>query len=132
MPAGSKDNDNPLYSVNRDRYLGFSETWRVYRGTEYDDIELYRAEGKWWHGYGAKMQIYSGKGDNSKHVGSLQQAVNEGYEAGSTHPDQFTVEVNEDEDAGLLMLLSLIIDHVDDKDDSPRVDTDPDDDEVFA
>lgn len=112
---GCKDNDHPWFTINRDRFFGFTQTWRVYRGRESDGVELYRCEGKWWKKMGAKMKVYRGGTDHE--VGEIKQEMNAGFFIEGL-PDKFTIEVESGEDAGLMMMLSIIIDSATDSTES--------------
>lgn len=104
---GCKDNDTPWFTINRDRYFGFTQTWRVYRGRERDGQELYRCEGKWWRGMGAKMTVYRGGTDQK--AAKIKQEMNAGFFVEGL-PDKFTIEVEEGEDSALMLMLSILID----------------------
>jgi len=126
LPAGSKDNDDAIFTINRD-YLGRGllwqkEEWRIYQGRKRDDQPVMYCVGSWW---GWSAECYHSESDygNGIPVAELQQKIDLFKVAkvfnfanlGAFLPESYYLNVKAGEDTALFLALALVVDSVHDK-----------------
>eukprot|EP00440_Ansanella_granifera_P057084 gb/GFBE01061880.1/.p1 GENE.gb/GFBE01061880.1/~~gb/GFBE01061880.1/.p1 ORF type:complete len:183 (+),score=42.79 gb/GFBE01061880.1/:1-549(+) len=115
LPPGSKDNDDALYTVNKDvwgkGFMWIKQEWKIYQGRVRDGKMLYYCVG----GYrGWDFKIYRNPEEYKAHakpIAVIKQKLNMGaFVDHDWIPDKFTLTVYEGGDSALLLAISSIID----------------------